>query len=113
MIFVTTLPNDRHLRTRLAELRAEAKTKGYRVRTYGRCHDKVAAFKETGRPHRMGSNANSIYSVDSPEAKFCYEWKVYRTETKEEKAERERLYVENLKRDYPDIYEKYYANKEG
>jgi hypothetical protein len=48
-----------------------------RVRTYGRCFDKVAAFKQTGRYHCSNSNSNSIYSLKSKEAPFCYEWAVY------------------------------------
>ena len=48
-----------------------------RVRVYGRCHNKVAAFAQTGRPHRRNSNDNSIYSVKSPEARYCYAWAVY------------------------------------
>ena len=77
----------------ITRLKADAKRNSqygpmkYRIRVYGRCHDKVAAFAATGRTHRAGSNSNSIYSLKSKEAKFCYAWAVYLEGTVKPKIE--------------------------
>ena len=111
LVPLVTLKNDSELEANVAALRKAAKLMGTRIRIYGRCHDKVAAFKQTGRGHSYHSNNNSIYSIKSPEAKFCYEWKVYRYETAEEAAIRERKYFDDMKRDRPEVYEEYYAGR--
>jgi len=82
-IKVAIVPNDERGFAYIEALRknAQARTRWYdftvRVRIYGRCHDKVTAFAATGRRHSMNSNSNSIYSLKSPEAKYCYAWAVY------------------------------------
>lgn len=111
MIRLVTLKNDAELEANVAALRKAAKLMGVRIRTYGRCHDKVAAFKQTGRGHSHQSNQNSIYSIKSPEAKFCYEWAIYRTETQTELDEARRVWLERMKVSDPDIFHRYYEQE--
>jgi len=80
---VAVVPNDEKGFAYITEVKKRAKAISrwgvvtVRVRTYGRCHDKVKAFATTGRRHSRNSNSNSIYSLKAPEAKFCYAWAVY------------------------------------
>jgi hypothetical protein len=90
---IATIENTPAGLAEIARLKDESKRNSkygpmkYGIRIYGRCHDKVAAFAATGRPHRPGSNSNSIYSLKSPEAKFCYAWAVYLESSVKQKIE--------------------------
>lgn len=81
--YLTTIQNTELGLKLIDMIREDGKKNGYRIRTYGRCHDRRQAFLNTGRTYYSGrSNSNSIYSTKSPEAKYCYGWAVY-TLTKE------------------------------
>ena len=57
----------------------------YSVHTYGRMKHRAQAFAQVGRYYIVGGggNYNSIYSMKSAEAKYCYGWAVYlQTEVK-------------------------------
>ena len=83
MIKVASVPNDKtgiaYINTlkRDAKLQTKYSKVKHRVRIFGRCHDKVTAFAKTGRYHCASSNRNSIYSLKSPQAPYCYAWAVY------------------------------------
>jgi len=68
--YITSLKEEARLQTKYSKVR-------HRVRIFGRCHDKVTAFAKTGRYHCANSNSNSIYSLKSPQAPYCYAWAVY------------------------------------
>jgi hypothetical protein len=83
-IKIAAVPNTTEGIAKIEELRNRMKYMSkygpltYRLKIYGRCHDRKGAFAQTGRPYRgNGGNNNSIYSLKSKEAPFCYEWAVY------------------------------------
>lgn len=101
LIPLVTLKNDDQLEANVLTLRKAAKLTGTRIRLYGRCHDRRTAFSTIPRGYAegQGGNSNSIYSIKSPLAKFCYEWKVYRYETRAEADARYNKYLEKMRLD--------------
>lgn len=109
MILLTTLKNDEKLSEKVAEYRKAAKILGIRIRTYGRMKNRREVFSKTGKRYVVngGGNSNSIYSIKTKEAPFCYEWKIYRTETKEELE----LYKKNATLEYEKWLRQYNESK--